>query len=142
MLVNWQTTPSGKKALFCSLLQRPAAEWYENHITNDNIWENVQISFITRFSEGRIKFRYHMEVEHCFRGDGEEIWKFLHRIKQTVDKTWPDDIKGIEVAQQNAERETQGRQRRQRYIDSLKGLRPRYMQRKAQEYLMENPIAT
>ena len=52
-------------------------------------------------------------------------------------------MKGIEVAQQNAERETQGRQKRQSYIDnSLKGLRPRYRQRKAQEYLMENPIAT
>ena len=31
----------------------------------------------------------------------------------------------------------------ERYIDySLKGLRPRYLQRKAQEYLMENPNAT
>ena len=37
----------------------------------------------------------------------------------------------------------QGRQKRQRYIeDSLKSLRPRYLQRKAQEYLMENPNAT
>ena len=84
-----------------------------------------------------------MEVEHCIRGDGEEIRNFLHRIKRTVDKGWPDDLNGIEDAQHNAERNTQGRQRRQRYIDySLKGLRPRYLQRKAQEYLMENPNAT
>ena len=49
----------------------------------------------------------------------------------------------IEAAQQNAERAAQGRQRRQRYIDySLRGLRPRYLQRKAQEYLMERPKAT
>ena len=84
-----------------------------------------------------------MEVEHCIRGDGEEIRNFLHRIKRTVDKGWPDDLNGIEAAHHNAERTAQGRQRRQRYIDySLKELRPRYLQRKAQEYLMENPNAT
>ena len=84
-----------------------------------------------------------MEVEHCIRGDGEEIRNFLHRIKRTVDKGWPDDLNGIEAARQNAERDAQGRKRRQRYIDySLKGLRPRYLQRKAQGYLMENPNAT
>ena len=84
-----------------------------------------------------------MEVEHCIRGDGEEIRNFSHRTKRTVDKGWPDDLNGIEAAHNNAEREAQVRQRRQTYIDySLKGLRPRYLQRKAQEYLMENPNAT
>ena len=83
-----------------------------------------------------------MEVEPCIRGDGE-IRNFSHRIKLTVDNGWPDDLNGIEAAHHNAERDAQGRQRRQRYIDySLKGLRPRYLQRKAQEYLMENPNAT
>ena len=34
-------------------------------------------------------------------------------------------------------------QRRQRYMEySLRGLRPRYLQRKAQKYLMEHPNAT
>ena len=76
-------------------------------------------------------------------GDGEEIRNFLHRTKKTVDKGWPDDMNGIARAQQNAEREAQARQRRQRYMDySLRGLRPRYLQRKAQEYLMEHPNAT
>ena len=132
-----------KKALFFSLLRGPAAEWYESNITNATTWEDVRTNFITRFSDGRNKFRYRMEVEHCIRGDGEEIRNFLHRIKRTVDKGWPDDLNGIEAAQHNAERNAQGRQRRQRYIDySLKGLRPRYLQRKAQEYLMENPNAT
>ena len=84
-----------------------------------------------------------MEVEHCIRGDGKEIRNLLHRIKRTVDKGWPDDLNGIEAAHHNAESEAQGRQRRQRYIDySLKGLRPRYLQRKAQENLMENPNGT
>ena len=84
-----------------------------------------------------------MEVEHCIRADGEEIRNFLHRIKRTVDKGWPNDMEGIAPADHGAKRPAQGRQRRQRYIDySLKGLRPRYLQRKAQEYWMENPNAT
>ena len=76
----------GKKVLFLSLLRGPAAEWYENNITNATTWENVGTSFITRFSEGRNQFRYRMDVEHSNVGDGEEIRKFLHRIKRTVDK--------------------------------------------------------
>ena len=44
---------------------------------------------------------------------------------------------GTEAAQQNAERVAQGRQRRQRYMDyKLQGLRPRYLQREAQENLI------
>ena len=84
-----------------------------------------------------------MEVEHCVRGDGEDIRNFLHRIKKTVDKGWLDDMEGIVEADRAAERQAQGRQRRQRYMDySLRGLRPRYLQRKALEYLMERPNAT
>ena len=132
-----------KKALFSFLLRRPAADWYESNITNATTRENVRTNFIARFSDGRNKFRYRMGVEHCLRGDGEEIRIFLHRIKRTIDKGRPDDINGIEAAQQNAEWAAQGRQRRQRYMDySLRGLRPRYLQRKAQEYLMERPNAT
>ena len=132
-----------KKALFSSLLRGPAADCYESNITNATTWENVRTNFITRFSDGRNKFRYRLEVEHCIRGDGEEIRNFLHRIKRTVDKGWPDDLNGIEAAHHNAEREAQGRQWRQRYMDySLRGLRPRYLQRKAQEFLMERPNAT
>ena len=52
-------------------------------------------------------------------------------------------MKGIAAADHGAERAAQGRQRRQRYIDyTLKGLRSRYLQRKAQEYPMDNPNAT
>ena len=81
-----------------------------------------------------------MEVEHCIRGAGEEVQNFLHRIKRTVNNGWSDDLNGIEAAHHAAEREAQGRQRRQRYIDySLKGLRPRYVQRKEQDNLMEKP---
>ena len=84
-----------------------------------------------------------MEVEHCARGDGEEIRNLLHRIKKIVDKGWPDDMEGIVEADRAAERQAQGRQRRQQYIDyTLRGLHPRYLQGKAQEYLMEHPNAT
>ena len=84
-----------------------------------------------------------MEIEHCVRRDGEEIRNFLHRIKRTVDEGWFDDMNGIAGPQQAAERDAQARQRRQRCIDySLRGLRPNYLRRKAQEYLMEHPNAT
>ena len=49
---------------------------------------------------------------------------------------------GIALGDQNAERTAQARQRRQRFIDyTLKRLRPRHLQRKVQEYLMEHPKA-
>ena len=84
-----------------------------------------------------------MDVEHSVRGVGEEIRNFLHRIKKIVDKRWPDDMEGIVEAYRAAERQTQERQRRQWYFDyTLRGLRPRYLQRKAQEHLMEHPNAT
>ena len=121
--------------LFSFLLRGPAAEWYESSITNATTWEKVRTSFINRFSDRQNKLHYRMEVEHCIRGDGEEIQNFLHRIKRTVNNGWSDDLNGIEGAHQ-----AQRRQRRQRYIDySLKGLRPRYLQRKAQDILMEKP---
>ena len=60
-----------------------------------------------------------------------------------MDKGWPNDIVGIAPGDQNVERTAQARQRRQTYIDyTLKGLRPRYLQRRAQEYLMDHPNAT
>ena len=69
-----------KKALFSSLLRGPAAEWYESNIEKATTWAATREQFITGFSDGRYKFRHRMEVEHCVRGDGEEIRYFLHRI--------------------------------------------------------------
>ena len=119
-----------KKALFSSLLRGPAAQWYENNIENATIWADTREQSITRFSDGRYKFRHRMEVENCVRGDGEEIRNFLHRIKKYVDKRWPDDMEGIVEADGAAERQAQGGQRRQRYIEhTLRALRPRYLQK-------------
>ena len=100
-----------KEALSSSLLRGPAAEWYESNITNATTWENVRTNLITRFSDGRNKIRYRMEVEHCIRGDGEEIRNFLHRIKRTVDKGWPDDMEGIAAADHGVERAAQGKKK-------------------------------
>ena len=129
-----------KKALISSLLRRLAAEGYENNIEKTTISAATWEHFITRFFDGRNEFRHRMKVEYCVRGDGEEIRIFLHRIKKIVDKGWPDDMEGISECDRAAERQAQGRERRQRYIDyTLRGLRPRYLQPKAQEYLIENP---
>ena len=81
-----------KKALFCSILRGPTAEWYENNITTATTWENVRTNFVTRFSDGRNKFRYRLEVEDCIRRNGEKIRNFIHCIKRTVNKGWPDDM--------------------------------------------------
>ena len=132
-----------KKALFSTFFWGPAAEWYDNNITNASTWENVRTNFNTRFSDERNNFPYQMEVKPCIRGDGEEIQNFLHLIEPSVDKGWSDDIEGVDPADHGAERTAQARQRRQRYIEyTIKGLRPRYLQQKAQEYLMEAPNAT
>ena len=115
-----------KKALFSSLLRGPAAEWYASTIQDAMTWNEVRILILTRFSDARNKFRQRMEVEHCIRADGEENRNFLHRIKKTVDKGWPDGMAGVVAAEQPAERTAQARQRRQRYIEyTLKGLRRR-----------------
>ena len=61
-----------KKALFSSLLKGPAAEWYGSTVTDAMTWNDVRTLFITRFSDGRNKFRHRMEVENCIRADGEK----------------------------------------------------------------------
>ena len=38
-----------KKALFSSLLQGPASEWYESNINNATTWDNVQTNFTIIF---------------------------------------------------------------------------------------------
>ena len=40
-----------KKALLAPLFRGPAAEWYQNNITNATTWENVITNSITRFSD-------------------------------------------------------------------------------------------
>ena len=84
------------------------------------LWNETKMNFITRFSDGRNKLRHRWEVKHC----------------------WPDDMNGNPNDQQNADGATQ-RQQKQRYMDyNQRGLKPNYLQLKAQEQLMEYPNAT
>ena len=106
-----------KKALLSSLPRGPAAEWCGSTIQDAMTWNEVRTLFITRFSDGRNKFRHSMEVEHCIRADGEEIRNFLHGLKETVDKGCPVVMVGVVAAEQATERTAQGRQIRQGYID-------------------------
>ena len=80
ILMIWLVTPSAKRHF--SLLREPAAEWYENYFENATTWAATREQFITRFSDGRNKFRHRMEVEHCVRGDREEIRNFLTLNKE------------------------------------------------------------
>ena len=98
-----------KKALFSSLLRGPVAEWYESNITNATTWDDVRTNFVTRFSDGRNKFRFRMEVEHCSeemekksgissiasRGlwirDGQTIWKELPQQTMALKEQLKDD---------------------------------------------------
>ena len=132
-----------KKALFSSLVRGLAVEGHKSNVEAATPWNDIRTGFMARFSDGRNKFHHRMEVEHCIQRDGEEIRNFLHRIKLTVDKSWLEDMSGITGAQQPVERDAQARQRRQRYMEySLRGLKPEYLQRKAQEHLMEHANAT
>ena len=79
------------------------------------------MNFITRFSDGRNKLRHRLEVKHY----------------------WPDNMNGIPNAQQNAERTTEKRQQKQRYMDyNLRGFKPNYLHLTAQEQLKDYPNAT
>ena len=85
------------------------------------LWIQIKMNFLTKFSDGRNNFRHRLQVEHC----------------------WPDDKNVIPNAQQNAERATQKKQQKQRYMEcSPRGLKTKYLQIKAQEQLMECPNAT
>ena len=85
-----------------------------------NLWNGKKMNILTRFSGGRNKFRHRLEIEHC----------------------WPDDTNDIPNAQQNAERTTQKRQQKQRYMHyNLRGLKSNYLPLKDQEQLMEYPNA-
>ena len=130
MLVSWQNTLSGRKRCF-------------HFYSEDQPLIGTRITLLTllpgRMSEPIASLDCQMEetnsdTEWKWNIVTEEMEKnfsiFLLRIKRTVDKSWPDDMNGIEAAvQQNADREAQGRQRKQRYIDySLKGSQPRHIQ--------------
>ena len=106
-----------KKALFSSLLRGPAVEWYGSTFQDSMTWNEDRTLFITRLSDGGNKFKQRMEVEHCIRGDGQEIRNLLHRIGKTMDKGWPDEMVGVTAADQDAKRTAQlGKEEKDTFI--------------------------
>ena len=95
---------------------------YLLHLTEvATLWNEIKMNFITGFSDGRSKFHDRLQIDHC----------------------WPDDINGIPNAQRNAERATQQKGKKQRYMDyNLRGHKPNFLQLKAREQLMECPNDT
>ena len=80
------------------------------------MWNETKVSFHTGFSDRPSKFCDRLEVDHCLL----------------------DDMNGTPNAQQNAKRATQKKQQKQIYIDySPRGLKPNYLEIKAQEQLLE-----
>ena len=86
----------GLRQVLCQRALPQEAEYFSQLIEITTLWNEEKTNFITIFSEGRIRLGRQLGIEHC----------------------WLDDMeKGIPNAQQNAERATQKRQQKQRYID-------------------------
>ena len=127
-----------KKALFSSLLRRPAAGWCADSINDAATWDQIGTAFIDRFSDDRDKYRHRITAENCVRGNEDLIKNLYHRVKSAVDKGWPLEPNGT-----NAERDNQQNQRNAKYIEfTVRGLRPTGLKKKAHEYLIEHPKAT
>ena len=127
-----------KKALFSSLLEEPAAEWYADSIGETATWEQIGTALVDRFSDDRDKYRHRITAENSVRGNEELIRNFYRWVKSTVDKRWPLDPNGTQ-----AEKDNQQNQRNAKYIEfTVRGFKPNGLNRKAHENLREHPNAT
>ena len=78
-----------KNSLFSSLLRGPAAEWYENSITNVTTWENVRKIFIFRFSDGRNKFGTEWKWNNLSEEMKKKLGTFYTASKERLTKAGP-----------------------------------------------------
>ena len=126
-----------QRSLFGSLLSDTALEWFNNIDEAKNLTD-IKKEFLDRFTDGRDKFKFRIEVENATRQEGELIKNYFHRVKHAVDRGWPEDLTGAtDVAQ---EKLIQERQREQKYIDfAIRGLRPPQLKRKAHERRIKKP---
>ena len=98
------------------------AESFSHMIESTTLWNEVNTNSITKFSEGRFKFRHQLEFEHCW----------LARWYQQYPK-----------CPTKCRTSTTKKAKKQKYIDyNLRWLKPEYLQLKAQGQLMEYPNAT
>ena len=136
--MNWQTTLSGRKRSFLYSEDQPLSGTRTILPTQQlgRMFEQIELlDFQKDETNSDTAWKWNIVLE--------EMEKKFETSYTVSDTGWPDVMNGIEAAHQNARRAAQGRQRRQRYMDnSIRGLRPRYLQRKAQEYLMERPNKT
>ena len=66
-----------KKALFSSLLKGTAAEWYGSTIQEAMTWNEVRTQFITRFSDGRNKFKHRMGLNIVYEPTEKRFGTFF-----------------------------------------------------------------
>ena len=144
------STDAGKKRnyenrqryLFGSLLTDTALEWYKG-VDAAKTLADIKTEFLDRFTDGRDKFKFRIEVENASRQEGELIKNYFHRIKHAVDRGWPEDIPTSlagNTAGITGEKKIQSRQREQKYIDfAIRGLQPPSLKRKAHERRIEKP---
>ena len=128
----------GKKALFSSRLQGPAAEWYADSKNDAATWDQIRTTLIDRFSDDRDKYRQRITAENCVRRNEELIKNFYHRFRISVDKGGP-----LDPNRTQAERYNQQNQRNAKHIEfTVRGLKPSGLKREAREYLIQQPNAT
>ena len=108
---------SRQRSLFGSLLTDTSLEWFNDYVTNATTWAQLKDLFLNRFTDGRDQFKHRIAAENAARQDGELIKNYLHRIKFSVDRGWPESIDvtvHADEAAQTAELNIQNRRRSQK----------------------------
>ena len=106
-------------------------------------WNEIETNFfLLHFSTDEIISAIDWKL-NTIRKHRKNFQNIPYRNKRTIDKSWPDDMNGNPNAQRNSERPRQGKQQKQRCVKySPRGIRQEYLQRKAQEYLVQYPKVT
>ena len=128
MLLNWRTTLSGKERCFLLYSEDQLVSGTRTILPTQQPGRMFEQISSLDFQMDETNLDTERKWNNILEEMEKKIRNLIDPIQRTVDKGWLDDLNGIETAHHNAEREAQGRQRRQRYIDnSLQGLRPRYL---------------
>ena len=61
-----------RKALFGSVLRGPAAEWFDS-LDAAPTWNEIKTQFITRLTDGKMRYRCRIEAENLKRQPDENI---------------------------------------------------------------------
>ena len=105
-----------QRSQFGSLLTDTALEWF-NTVDETKVLNDIKDDFLDRFTDGRDKFKHRLEVENASRQEGELKKNYFLRVKNAVDKGWPEDLTNVANTNRAQEAVIQSRQREQKYID-------------------------